>query len=536
MDVRLHERPEAEARSVERLLARIKKGQLRVPRFQRALRWKSRHVIELFDSLYRGFPVGELLLSRQPGPSEVVRFGPVVIQAQARSDALFIVDGQQRVVSLAGALLHPDVVPRGDVHAIWFDLEKEEFFRLISAPKATWLPMNVIADSATLLQWLHDWPLQAQRKDLVERAIAVGKAIREYEVPAYVVSNANEQTLRTIFSRVNTAGVDMRESEVFDALFGHDDHKPLEEACGHLSSEGFGTFDEKWLLSSLKAVAEIDPKQRVTSLDEALRARPDALLHTTAALRRVLGFLAADAGILHADFLPYAMVMPILALFFHRFPSPGARTRQLLVRWVWRGALSGEHARNSHANLKRLTDQIGGDESESVQFLIEHVDAQWSRPIAGARWSNGTAHTRLLALVLLSLRPRSPRTGAEYSLDEVLQAEHPIHAFVNIREPKKHSGDAAAFIVGPGSLVKTRKALLDQWSGATSAVLASHGLDRDMLRDLAAGHDDSFLVARAAMLDAAAQRVFEARAGVHDDDRPSIAEITKRVRHASVHA
>lgn len=536
MDVRLHERPEAEARSVERLLTRIKNGQLRVPLFQRALRWKPRHVIELFDSLYRGFPVGELLLSRQAGPAEVVRFGPVVIHAQARSDALFIVDGQQRVVSLAGALLHPDAMPRGDVHAIWFDLEKEEFFRLVTAPKATWLPMNVIADSATLLQWLHDWPLKAQRKDLVERAIAVGKAIREYEVPAYVVSNANEQTLRTIFSRVNTAGVDMQEHEVFDALFGRKDHKPLKEACGHLGSEGFGPFDEKWLLSALKAVANIAPKQRVTALEEALSDHPDAVLHTTAALRRVLGFLVADAGIHHADFLPYAMVMPILALFFHRFPIPSARTRQLLVRWVWRGALSGEHARNSHANLERLTDGIGDDESESVQFLIEHVDAHWSRPIAGARWSNGTAHTRLLALVLLSLRPRNPETGDEYALDEVLQAEHPVHAFVNIREPKKLSGAAADFIVWPGTSVKTHEVLLGQLSSASPTLLASHALDQAMLRSLEAGQVASFLAQRAATLETAAQGLFEARAGRHDDDRPAIAEITKRVRRASIHA
>lgn len=536
MDVRLHERPEAEAPSVERLLTRIMSGQLRVPRFQRALRWKSRHVIELFDSLYRGFPVGELLLSRQPGPAEEMTFGSVTVQAEARTDALFVVDGQQRIVSLAGALLHPEPVPRGDVHAIWFDLETEKFFRLVHAPKITWLPMNVVVDSARLLGWLHQWSLQSERKDLVERAIAVGRAIREYQVPAYVVSGATEQTLRTIFSRANTAGVGMQETEVFDALFGREGGKPLEEACGHLGSEGFGPFEEKWLLSSVKAVAEIEPKVRVAEFEQSLAKRPDALANTTAALRRVLAFLMSDANIHHSEFLPYAMVMPILARFFHLYPNPSPRVRQLLVRWVWRGALSGEHARSSHDNVKRLTDGIGMDESDAAQFLLKHVSPTWDRSLEGAKWNNGAAQTRLLALTMLSLHPRNPTTGEEYLLDDVVQGEHPIHAFVNIRDPKKLSGRAADFVLWPNNKAKTRVAALECWRGAASEVLESHCLDEAMLRALEDKHDTMFAELRLAKLESATRRLFEERAGTHDADRPAIAAITKKVKSANAHA
>jgi hypothetical protein len=531
MDVRLHERPEAEARSVERWLTRIKSGQLRVPRFQRTLRWQSRHVIEFFDSILRGFPVGELLLSKQQGLAETVTFGPVTIRAEKRSDALFVVDGQQRIVSLAGALLHPDQVPRGDVHAIWFDLEKDKFFRLVKAPEVTWLPLNVVADSSQLLDWLHKWPLQSERKDLVTKAISLGRAIREYEVPAYVVSGATEQTLRTIFSRANTAGVRMLESEVFDALFGRGGSKPLEEICVQLGNEGYGPFEEKWLLSSLKAVAEIDPKRRVAELEQALEKQPEALFNTKEALRRALGFLISDAKIYHGEFLPYALVMTILARFFHLYPNPSQRTRQLLVRWVWRGALSGEHARSNHANIKRLTDGLGTDESDAVQFLLKHVSQTWDRSPAKNRWNPGAAQTRLLALALLSLRPRSPITGEEYLLDDVVSREHPLHAFMNIRHPRRHSGNVADFVLWlDDKKLVNRSSALEYWSGSNLEILSSHCLDEKMLNALTEKDDATFLSLRLLKLESVAQRMFEERTGFYDSDRPSITEISRKAR------
>lgn len=212
--MRLSQRPEAEARSVEKL-ARVRNGQIRVPRFQRPFRWRSSHIIELFDSIYRGFPIGELLFARRDAPQETVKLGPLSIDAEPRSDALYVVDGQQRVVSLAGVLLHPVLLPRGDVHAIWFDLEACRFFRRTGGgPDPRWIPLRVVLDSKDLLRWLNVWPLRTERHDLVDRAIELGQAIREYEVPAYIVDGAEEQALRLIFNRKNSAGVSMKEHEI----------------------------------------------------------------------------------------------------------------------------------------------------------------------------------------------------------------------------------------------------------------------------------------------------------------------------------
>jgi len=60
---------------VEQLLHEAADGRLRIPNFQRPLRWRSKNVIEFFDSIRRGFPVGNLLLSRAEAKSAIVHYG-----------------------------------------------------------------------------------------------------------------------------------------------------------------------------------------------------------------------------------------------------------------------------------------------------------------------------------------------------------------------------------------------------------------------------------------------------------------------------
>jgi uncharacterized protein with ParB-like and HNH nuclease domain len=58
---------EADTETVEDLVGLVRRGLVRVPSFQRGLKWESKDVIALFDSVYRGFPIGALLLRKASG-------------------------------------------------------------------------------------------------------------------------------------------------------------------------------------------------------------------------------------------------------------------------------------------------------------------------------------------------------------------------------------------------------------------------------------------------------------------------------------
>jgi hypothetical protein len=92
------------------LLSQIELGQLGLPDIQRPFVWKNAKVRDLFDSLYRGYPVGYFLFW-----ATSVAEGAKTIGADPKQVApsLLIVDGQQRLTALFAVVKGIPVV-RGD--------------------------------------------------------------------------------------------------------------------------------------------------------------------------------------------------------------------------------------------------------------------------------------------------------------------------------------------------------------------------------------------------------------------------------------
>lgn len=420
-------RPEARGYRVEQLLHEAADGRLRIPNFQRPLRWRSKNVIDFFDSIRRGFPVGNLLLSRAEAPPAVVNYGPVAIDSPHQSSALWVVDGQQRVTALAATLLRGEDVPRGDYWSIWYDLEKEEFRQLMKKnPEAGWIPLNVLGDSVKLLKWIRNWPLAVEREDLVNRALELGKSIREYEMPAYIVEGTGQDLLRLIFTRVNTGGVDMQESEIFEALYGGEGDKPIRSAVSRLCDLGFGMLDENLFLRCLRVTC--GPSVRVAS-ESPDKLPSDSIRRTEAALRRAVQSIQLGAGIPHWKLLPYRLPLIFLTAFYDRFPVDNSRIDRLVAKWIWRGALTEDHENVSDARVDRLVKQMreSVSSSESVTSLLREPDEQVdidrlpNSPMRelDQKISLGRASGKIFILALLAANPHrasSPSDATQTTL------------------------------------------------------------------------------------------------------------------------
>ena len=53
--------PTPDVQHLPTLFRRIQNGEIRIPAFQRGFVWKEAQVVELLESVYRGFPIGSLL-------------------------------------------------------------------------------------------------------------------------------------------------------------------------------------------------------------------------------------------------------------------------------------------------------------------------------------------------------------------------------------------------------------------------------------------------------------------------------------------
>lgn len=107
--------------TVETLLSNIKSGSIAIPEMQRPFVWDSSKVRDLVDSLYKGFPVGYIIVWQNPD---------VKLEDGTKSSGKkVLIDGQQRITAMAAAIVGQEVL---DDHYKWkrismrLDLDFEE--------------------------------------------------------------------------------------------------------------------------------------------------------------------------------------------------------------------------------------------------------------------------------------------------------------------------------------------------------------------------------------------------------------------------
>ena len=88
--------------SISAILGLIKANDIAIPEIQRPFVWKNKQVRDLMDSLYKGYPVGYIILWKNPN----VKLKDGTISAGKK----VLIDGQQRVTALMTALAGQNII------------------------------------------------------------------------------------------------------------------------------------------------------------------------------------------------------------------------------------------------------------------------------------------------------------------------------------------------------------------------------------------------------------------------------------------
>jgi hypothetical protein len=494
-------------------------------------------VKKLLDSVWRGYPVGALLFWERKAPAARVKIGPLSIDAPETSRASWVVDGQQRLTALAGSLLFPDTLDRtaSSEFAWYFDLEKGEFVSPRPAPPPEhWVPVSALGSSIETLRWAKSKP-----ETIANRAFEVSKALREYRLPLYVVSTADEGVLREIFDRLNGSGKPLTSSQVFNALHGGGGQEPnsLKALSQKLSVLRFGFLDEDLLLTVLYAIRGLDVTRGF--LEQARDPRlAGALADSEGALRRTIVFLKTHARIPHIRVLPYRLALQVLARFFALHPEPSNRTLELLSRWVWRGAISGVHGEGNRAFEREQFRAIGQDEEGSVQKLLGSISkVSAALPTFDEFRLRQKAQSRIQVLALISLGPRHLESGIHFAADEVLESlddESPPDVIAR-RKSASHEERALTRTVANRIFhSQESKAQLQAWirNQGDGEVLESHGISREAQEALTAGDERGFLELRSRQIAERLDVLLRARAGWNLSDRPTLDYVLAGIRES----
>lgn len=526
----LDKSPQSLSLTVRVLLSRVLSGGIRIPDFQRPLRWRADDVVKLFDSIARGYPIGSLLFWKRPAPrDDGYKLGGATWPVPENSDAWWIVDGQQRVTALAAALL--DLQHGKDARwVVHYDPVKREFRSgpVLLEGLGREVPLSVLGDLRRLGRWLRDTQLDDDQQKHVED---VQQRILDYPLSAYLMETDNPDALQGVFARMNSTGVRMRADEVFQALLktpspgrGGIDLKALQAAC---DLDGFGQPPRGEVLKAVLAMSGLDPTRRPEAFSELALADLVSKEEAELALARAVAFLQASpaaaepgCGIPCYAFIPYPVVFVLLARWFYVFPEPERLIRQALAHWVWRGAVSAAHERAAVSALRLQVRLITPEQTEQqvLDALLDKVGEPGAVDWRLERFDARNAKSRIEILALLSLEPRYPDGPVSWRALVTSGERVAREIFRDVRQSHPLAVTAANRVLLDAHHTGLRSEL-SRWDWQKEPdrlALQSHLIDEEMAQLLASSEGVAdFLSARRVKLQALVGRFLTERANLH---------------------
>lgn len=395
---------------IEDILQRLRDGLIRVPLFQRQVKWKKDDNRLLFDSLLKSYPVGGMLMWVRDSPAARLELGPLRLDVQGRSDAWQVVDGQQRLTALAAALL--PTKQRDPNYDFVVDIDTGDVLPSRNRPPPRWVPLDVLADIEKLVPFLH-----AHANIDLAKASAWSKRLREYPISASILETDEQAFVEDVFKRLNTAGKRLSASEVFRASRANQKGSDaITEAVQVGTKFQFGALDESNVLRAYKALSGHDPLADVAisengAGDNLVRGASEAV-----------NFLKQN-GVPIAELLPYSLLAGVLVAFFGKHRDVLPRNRQLLGYWFWRAVCTFRMAGDFSVIRRLFAFATSEDQSAAVQSLLTDVGAEMRFPAFEPPPTLKSAEGKVLALELIALRPRHLLTGAPIDVGELLWAK-----------------------------------------------------------------------------------------------------------------
>lgn len=233
--------------TLKKLIEDIHVGEIGLPDIQRPFVWPRSKIRDLFDSMYRGFPIGYLLFWEN-GYADAHRV--IGIDSKQKVPRLLIVDGQQRLTSLYAVIKGVSIMNEkyhADHIRIAFHPLDEKFEVSNSAIEKD---VEWIADISVLWKpetsaytFIQDYlgKLKARRalSPEEEKKIPVGidrlVKLQDYPITALEIAySVDEDQVAEIFVRINSKGTPLNQADFILTLmsvFWDDGRKQLEDFC-----------------------------------------------------------------------------------------------------------------------------------------------------------------------------------------------------------------------------------------------------------------------------------------------------------------
>lgn len=366
------------------ILANVEAGQLSLPEFQRGYVWGRRQVRNLFESLYRGHPVGGLLTW-------------LTTRDEVKTELLL--DGQQRVTSLYGVIKgRPPAFFNGNAKAfrdLYFHVTDEtfEFYQPIKMKgDLLWFNVTKVMQAgaggvAALINeqfkdngQFQSWEFRTRVMESLMQL--VGVANKNFHVEQVADDNMLVDEVVDIFNGLNSAGTRLSQGDLALAKIAAkwpDVRDRMREHVIEWEKHGFN-FTLDWLLRCVNAVIHGE------SLFKHLHNTPrdefkDGLKRTVRHVNTVLNQISSKLGLDHTRvlFAKYAIPVLIRHLELHKHGRMLSEDEwDPMLYWFLQAGIHGRFSGTTESKIRHDLRLVDGT-ADGIEQLIAEIGVTWGR-------------------------------------------------------------------------------------------------------------------------------------------------------------
>ena len=339
---------------LEDLLDDIAKGEYKIPIFQRDFVWKSSQMLDLFDSILKGYPIGSLLFWKTKGYKTKDQIGPYIIKKEDSEDTKYVLDGFQRISTLFGVLTNPkEYKEKNNTELkdflIYFDI-KENSFSYIRNKKdknVYSIPLYEIYDNRELFNLLRELDkediTEIEKNKYIDNARNLHSILHKYKLPYVDIRGGNIKSAVEIFSRINSTGTEISEDFMLSALSYNAEtgfllSDSITEFLNNLNIYNFEDLKRDTILnciSNAKGKIYFDVKIE-DLLNRDLEPNLESFTKNAYThIKKAVEFLYKKLFVIDIRFLPYPTQLIFISEYFRLNPEPTLEQCRALKKWFW---------------------------------------------------------------------------------------------------------------------------------------------------------------------------------------------------------
>jgi len=200
---------------IETVLSWVKSGEIAIPEIQRPFVWDSSKVRDLMDSLYQGYPIGYLIVWKNPNIK--------LKDGKISEGKKILIDGQQRVIAMKAAILG-DYIVNKDYQRVKITIAFnpiEERFEVLNpaiSKDIKWIPdiSKIIGGEVNILELVDEYcskNVNIDKNVFYKKIDGLNQIVKKQIGIIELEHDLDIETVTEIFIRINNQGITLSQAD-----------------------------------------------------------------------------------------------------------------------------------------------------------------------------------------------------------------------------------------------------------------------------------------------------------------------------------